>query len=417
MPDFTHWAELPAPPENTTITVDRVRQTLGDAAAPPFLARLIGFDTERKLNAVRYSVQRSQDALTDRTLTDSELAALAQYASQEGDSQITDHAMVIATALGLTLWGRKTMRFPLWRAPDMSMFNTFPSAGLPWLRGRRAQRAWHVARFATYYIGTSVTLGSFLGVLSTRAALTHKAIDPRLRDFLRESILDPQNQEILLMLQKERNVEPIQFRRQDDPWVIRAREIRRNRFYEEAEKSMTPAQREATEKRRHQAEKAEEEWRQRVGQAQRKETLPVNSPESVWAQRRSGVMPTSQLNQQVPQDADDDDPFALDGDDDQDASPVPAHIRRQEQQEREQRQQYEHQGWAQAQGQDGRANAQIQGSAWDRLREQAAQDSAAGAPGTGPAGSGGWNTDKQQDFDSLLKAERQGGQQANSKWQ
>ncbi|KAL5627319.1 hypothetical protein BROUX41_003472 [Berkeleyomyces rouxiae] len=422
MPDFTHWADLPPAPENSMVTPERIRQALGDSASPPLLARLIGFSDERKINAVRYSVQRSQDALIDRTLTDDELNALARYASQEGDTQINDHAIVAGAALGMTLWGRKTMRFPLWRAPDMAMFRTFPSATQPWLRGRNARRAWHFARFATYYIGSSVTVGSFLGFMSTRAALTNKAVDPRLRNFLGETILDPQNQEILLMLQKERNVEPIHFRRQDDPWVIRAREIRRNRFYEEASKNMKPEQREALEQRRRRAEEAEDEWRQRVIDTKNQRNSPVNSPDSVWAQRRGGLAPSAK-GSVPPSSQNDEDPFALDEDDDEDMSPVPAHIRKQEQAEHQKRQQQE---WQQSSQQQDEGQGQM--SAWDRLRERASQDSAPPASGawgpsmTTPTDSGAWSASaesgheqSQKEFDSL-QSERRHGQQTDSKW-
>ncbi|KAI1175205.1 hypothetical protein F4777DRAFT_339798 [Nemania sp. FL0916] len=103
-------------------------------------------------------------------------------------------------ALGLTLAGRRTFRFPFY-TPKSPKFDphVWPARSVPILKGRQAVFTWHVLRWGAYLIPATMFGGWLFSSMAFTSYQTRLSSDARLNDLLRDArhrLLEHQQQHL-----------------------------------------------------------------------------------------------------------------------------------------------------------------------------------------------------------------------------
>ncbi|KAI0395511.1 hypothetical protein F5Y17DRAFT_192992 [Xylariaceae sp. FL0594] len=126
--------------------------------------------------------------LAKRRLTGPEAEAISYYAADSSRS----YAWIPTTAFGISFFamrrGFNTFKFPFYK-PNMAKFNpnVFPSKRfLPLLTGRHAITAWHVLRFASYFVLLLIPSTVFFTSYADSTFQVNMRRDPRLQGLIED---------------------------------------------------------------------------------------------------------------------------------------------------------------------------------------------------------------------------------------
>jgi hypothetical protein len=150
----------------------------------PIIGPLFGFNDQLLSKLVNARIQRATEVL-QRNVTAEEATAIAYWTAKNMSLISYGGPIGIAAGAWRAYSTANTFRLPFYQ-PNLEKFNgtVWPAARLSLLRGPRAVAAWHLCRLLAYG-----TLGNFFGKLfainyGTSVMAVGEATDPRLKDYV-----------------------------------------------------------------------------------------------------------------------------------------------------------------------------------------------------------------------------------------
>ncbi|KAG7105700.1 hypothetical protein HYQ45_006602 [Verticillium longisporum] len=149
--------------------------------AIPLWATLLGV-TESQIQTSTKRVAGSISQKLSRPITQEEVASLTTISARD----VVIHSLKLP--IGLTMAaviaynGRAKFRFPFWQPQWVKTSpHVFPSLHQQVLKGQAAHYAWHMSRFVAYYFFCDLAVGSFLHSYANISNFAAMTMDPQLK--------------------------------------------------------------------------------------------------------------------------------------------------------------------------------------------------------------------------------------------
>lgn len=118
--------------------------------------------------------------LAQRPLTGLEANAIGEHVVHSLRTIAWAQPLAIGIAVAVTVNGRRTFKFPLFRPKKMFDPCYFPTRKVPLLKGPKAVGVWHAARLCAYLPLVWVPTGFVFTSIATTSFIAHSWADPRL---------------------------------------------------------------------------------------------------------------------------------------------------------------------------------------------------------------------------------------------
>lgn len=179
-------------PEQVELNLRQLGVPFDSLPQLPAFARLFGFSTDWHRKMIARTVAETSLRM-GRLLTPEEADAIAQHRSRLCSRVVWVPPVYLSATAYLAWRGRRTFRFPFY-TPKPASFNpsAFPNPARPLLRGRWAEHSWHLMRFGAYGILCHIVTTSLIVSVADAKFLMGVLSDPRLKE-IREAATRPKD--------------------------------------------------------------------------------------------------------------------------------------------------------------------------------------------------------------------------------
>jgi len=125
---------------------------------------------------------RGVENIANRQLTQQEAEGYALHASRRMVYSFSSTISAVGIGAGLSLWGRRDMKFPFRKPQPPEKYNNFPNRWLPILTGQYARIMWHITRANVYITLTFLLLSPLNSAMGDTAMMVGLYQDPRTKD-------------------------------------------------------------------------------------------------------------------------------------------------------------------------------------------------------------------------------------------
>ncbi|KAM0331663.1 hypothetical protein ACHAQA_003342 [Verticillium albo-atrum] len=147
----------------------------------PLWATLLGV-TESQIQTSTKKVAGSVSQKLSRPVTQEEVASLTVVSTRDAVIHSLKLPIGLSMAAVIAYNGRAKFRFPFWQPKWVKTSpHVFPSLRQPAFTGRPALYMWHMARFVSYSIVCDMFVGSFLHSYASVSNFASMATDPQLK--------------------------------------------------------------------------------------------------------------------------------------------------------------------------------------------------------------------------------------------
>ncbi|KAM0286739.1 hypothetical protein ACHAQH_000759 [Verticillium albo-atrum] len=166
--------------DNTTSEGTAMRYSFPEISIPIW-ATLLGV-TESQIQTSTKKVAGSISQKLSRPITQEEVASLTAISARDAVIHSLKLPIGLSMAFAIAYNGRAKFRFPFWQPKWVKTSpHVFPSIRRPAFTGKSALYAWHVSRFMAYSFFCDLAVGSFLHSYASVSNFAAMTMDPQLK--------------------------------------------------------------------------------------------------------------------------------------------------------------------------------------------------------------------------------------------